>query len=236
MKPIVLCILLIFCAVTHGNAQRSYNDDAEVRAHFSVETKLNKRWTAHLDQQYRFGDNVSRLTRAAADFGVTYKVNKHFRLLGDYVYILSGKRDGYFATRHWFSGAFMLRGDIDRWRFIYRNMLQFRKGDMNSDEQYQTKIYNRNKLSIRYEATKRYTFYTAAELYIPLNNPQVTGIDRSRNFLGVLSKTFRNQELELYFMLQQQWQKGGWWDQSDRYPSPHYRRDFIFGIGYGIEI
>lgn len=236
MKPFALACLLSVSAISGSFAQRSYYDDAEVRAHFSLETKLNRRWTLHLDQQYRFGENVSRLTRGSGDIGLTYKVSKHVKLLGDYTFIQAGKRNGSFATRHWFSGALMLRGDVDRWRFVYRNMVQLRNGDMNSEEQYLSKLYDRNKLSIRYEATKRFTFYTAGEIYIPLNNPQVEGIDRSRNFLGVLIRTFRHQELELYFMYQHQWQKGGWWDQSDRYPDPHYNRDFIFGIGYGIEI
>ena len=237
MKPSVLlaAILLAMAAPVLGQ-QRQYSDDAEVRAHFSIETKLTKRWSVHLDQQYRFGNNISRLTRGSADLGLTYKVNRHVRLLGDYVYMQRWKNAGYYATRHWFSGAIVLRGDIDRWRFIYRNMVQLRNGDVNSDEQYLTRIYDRNKITVRYEATKRWTFYTAQEAYIPLNNPQFKGIDRSRHSVGLLFNTFKNQQIELYFMLQQQWQRGGWWDQNDRYPSPYLNRDYIYGIGYGIDI
>lgn len=232
------CLTLLFTCglIFQAGAQRKYYDDAEARGHFSLETRLSRKWTIHLDQQYRFGDNISRLTRASADLGLTYKVNKHVKLMGDYYYLHRPKENGSYNTRHWFSGAVTLRGDIRRWRFVYRNMVQFRNGNVNSEKASQTKIYDRNKLSIRYEANKRLTFYTAGEAYIPLNNPQVQGIDRSRHFLGLLINTFRNQQLEFYFMLQQEWQKGDWWDQYDRYPSRYYKRDFVFGIGYGIEI
>lgn len=226
-------VLALFCTTAVAAQDFKYHDDAEIRTHFSLETKLSRRWTVHLDQQYRFGSNISRLTRGSADLGLTYKINKNVKLLADYTYILSGKKEGYYATRHWFSGAVTLRGNIDRWRFVYRNLVQLRNGDMNSDEMYQTKIYDRNKLSVRYEINKRWTAYTAAEAYIPLNNPNVKGIDRTRNFFGVLFNTTRNQQLELYFMYQHEWQKGGWWE-NDIYR--YLRRDFVYGIGYGIEI
>lgn len=239
MRPTVLLTLLL--AAIGGSLQaqsKLYRDDAEVRAHFSLETELSRRWTIHLDQQYRFGDNVSRLTRGSADLGLTYKINKHIRLLGDYIYLQNWSNSGYgyYFTRHWFSGAVVLRTNVRRWRFVYRNMVQMRNDEWNSEDAYNYRLYNRNKLSIRYEATKRWTFYTAHEIYIPLNNPQNRHFDRTRHFGGLLFKTFRNQQLELYFMYQHQWEKGRWWDQTDKYPNPYFKRDFVYGIGYGIEI
>jgi hypothetical protein len=235
MKTVFLLPLLILCAALPAQ-KREYTDDAEVRAHFNLETKLSKKFSVHLDQQYRFGDNVGYLTRGSADFGLVYKLNRTVRLEGDYYYIQRRKNNGSYATRHWFSGAVVVRGDVNRLRFIYRNMVQFRNGDMYSTDENLTKIYDRNKLTMRYEATKRFTFYVSGEVYIPLNNPQMQGIERMRDAAGVLFKTFKNQQLELYFMYQQRFIKGGWWDQSDRYPSPYFQRDFIYGIGYSIEI
>jgi hypothetical protein len=237
MKRAALLVIILTAAVRPLQAQATqYNPDAEVRAHFNLETKLTRKWSLHLDQQYRFGNNVSQLTRGSADLGLGYKVNRHIRLVADYRYMQSWKNAGYYATRHWYSGAVVLRTGIDRWKFIYRNLVQFRNGDVNSDERYQTKIYDRNRLSVRYEATKRWTFYTSHEAYVPLNNPQTKGIDRTRHSGGTLFNTFKNQQLEFYFMFQQEWQKGGWWDQSDKYPNPYFNRDFIYGIGYSIEI
>ncbi len=236
MRPNSLLILLGLTLSLSSYAQRQYRDDAEVRAHFGLETKFNKHWGMYLDQQYRFGDNVSHLTRGSAKLGLTYKFNKHLKVLGDYRFLQRRKNAGYYVTRHWFSGAIAAKGDIGYWRFVYRGMIQMRNGDMNTDRQHLTRWYNRHKLSIRYEVSKRVTLYTSGELYIPLNNTSYSGIDRSRHHVGALFNTFKNQQLELYFMYEPQYHKGGWFGDTDKYPDPYLRRRFVFGIGYGISI
>ncbi len=232
MKNLALLSLLCFSQLV--SAQKYY-DDAQVRGHFNIETKLNKRFTVHLDQQYRITNNVSDFSRGSADIGITFKINKHIKLLADYVYIQKQKNSGIWNQRNWYYGAVVLKKDIGYWRIVGRAMLQARNGDVNSDKANLTRLYNRNKVSVRYEINKRLTGFVAEEIYIPLNSPQAKGIDRSRTFAGILINTFKNQQLEFYFMYQVWTQKNNWWDQSDRYPDPLLRRDFIYGIGYGIE-
>jgi hypothetical protein len=234
MKRNFIFLILLVPYFVRGQDYYVYND-AQVRAHLSVETKLVGNLGFHLDQQYRFTNNASEFTRGSADIGLIWKLNRNVRFLASYVHIQRKNDMGYFRQRDWYYGALVLRKNIYRWRVIYRNMVQARFGNVNSDQQYLVKWYDRNKLSVRYEATKRFTFYTSGEVYIPLNNPQMKGIDRSRNSLGVLINTFRNQQLELYFMYQHFWGKGDWWDQQDRYPDLRLKRHYIYGIGYGIE-
>lgn len=234
MKTLLIPVLLACCLVLRSQDSYVYND-AQVRAHLNVETDISSRLGIHLDQQYRFKNNVSEFSRGSADIGLVWKLNRNIRILVDYVNIQRRNEYGYFRMRHWYSGALVLRQDVRRWRFVYRNLVQARTGNVNSDNQHLIKWYDRNKLSVRYELNKRLTAYTSAEIYIPLNNPQLKGIERSRNFLGILIKTFKNQELELYFMYQAWWRSGDWWDQYDRYPDRRLKRDYIYGIGYGIE-
>jgi hypothetical protein len=233
MKQLASILLFLGAGCVYS---QEYRDDAQLRAHFSVEGEINKHFSVHLDQQYRFNNNVSNFSRGSADIGIVWKINKAVRLLFDYVYIQRKTNSDIWRQRNWYYGALVLRQEVRHWRIIYRNMVQMRSGNVHSDNEHLYKIYDRNKLSLRYELNKRLTPYVSGEVYIPLNNPQYLGIERSRNQLGLLINTAKNQQLELYFMYQVWWVKGAsWWNQDDRYPSHYFRRDFIYGIGYGIE-
>ncbi|MCE3225912.1 MAG: hypothetical protein K0S32_463 [Bacteroidetes bacterium] len=213
---------------------QEYYDDAQIRAYLNVEKKITKKFFVHIDQQYRFTNNVSEFNRGSVEIGATWKPVKFFKLQGNYTFIQNHKNSGRYATRHWYSAAAIFKGEIDRWKFIYRNLFQVRSGDVNSDEMRQFRFYDRNKFIVKYEATKRFTFYVAEELYVPLNSPQAKGIDRSRSFIGTEIVTCKDQSLELFFMYQVRLQPNEWFEQKKTYPNKLLKRDFIYGISYNI--
>jgi hypothetical protein len=232
MNRILVIALVCLAPALYG---QMYRDDAQLRTHLNLEMRLSRHFSAHLDQQYRFNENMTNFRRASADMALEWRMNKHVRVLADYKFVYRKSDKEFWQQRNWYGLALVLRNDVKRWRFIYRNLLQFRGGTVNSAEQNNFRIYDRNKLTVRYEFTKRYTGYTSMEAYVPLNNPQMMGVERTRNQLGMLISTRKNQQLELYFMYQVFWQKGNWWDQSDKYPSPYNRRDYIYGVAYNIQ-
>jgi hypothetical protein len=176
--------------------------------------------------------------------GITYKINKDIKILADYVYTkkrLYIKSDEYpmsFGTVHQFYVAATFKKDFRRWRFMYRAMYQFQYNNPYASSTglipYQ---YDRNKFIIKYEYNKRLNFYVAEELYIPLNNPKFKGIDRTRTFIGMFIKTFRNQQLELYFMYQNRLHNGSGFKQRKGYDSYSYvlEKDYVYGVGYSYE-
>jgi hypothetical protein len=226
--------LFLFIFVAAQSFSQDYYDDAQVRAYLNLQKKITKNFWVHLDQQYRFTNNVSEFTRGSVEAGVTWKVAKFFKLQGNYTFIQNHKNNGRFATRHWYSAAAIFKHDIDRWRFMYKNLFQVRSGDVNSEEMNLFRLYDRNKIVVKYEATKRFTFYVAEELYVPLNSPQTKGIDRSRSFIGTEIVTCKDQHLELFFMYQFRLQRNDWFDQKKTYPNKPLKRDFIYGISYNI--
>jgi hypothetical protein len=237
MRTFPLLIIFLFSCLMAGAQQDvRYLEDSQIRGHFNLEAGLGKKFTIHLDQQYRITNNISQLTRASADIGLTYKVSDHVKLLADYIYIQRRSNSGMWRQRNWYSGGIVLRTDAGYWRFVARSIVQARNGNTNSDKEYLTKWYNRNKLSIRYSVNKRVSAFVAGEIYIPLNNPQFQGIDRVRGITGVVIKTFKKQELELHFMYQQWLSRGGWWDANDNAYDRMLRKTYILGIGYGIEL
>jgi len=233
MKLAYLIVFIILCFFSCSS--QNYYNDAQVRMNLGLEKRITKKLSLTLDQQNRFYKNVSEFNRSSFDFGINLKLNKWLKLKADYVYIEKRNKQGYFTQRNWFYVAMVLKYDLNKFRFFYRNLAQVRMGPTNSDEANTMRIYDRNKFTIRHETTRRWAFWVASEIYIPLNNQQTQGIDRIRYFLGSTLRTAKGQSLDLYFMLQNQVKRGKWFDQSYRYQNDFLKRFFIYGINYNIE-
>lgn len=231
MKRLIAFIIILTPVALCGQ----YYNDAQIRTHLLVEKKFGKHFSVSLDQQNRFTYNATTFSRASVDLALNWKFNKHIKISGDYVFIEKRNNNNRFSPRHWANIALHLRHEWRRWKLFYRGMVQARTGDMYTNF-YELRLYNREKLNIRYEVTKRFALYVADEIYIPLNSPQTKGIDRNRAFVGVLYKLTKYQQLEFYFMQQQQLQKNYWFNDRDRYDNSMLKRNFIYGIGYAISI
>jgi hypothetical protein len=231
ISPALFFFLFI---ILNASAQPYYND-AQLRTNLGLSKHITSKLSLSFDQQYRWNKNISEHKRSSFDIGISYKLHKNISVKADYVYIQRRKNEGY-EQLNWYYIGIILKHKAGYWKFAYRNLLQARMSPKNSDEYYIMRYYDRNKFSISYELSKRYTLSLEEELYIPLNNPQVKGIDRSRSFLRMNMKTFKNQSIELYFMYQAQLQRGKWFDQNYRYTNRPYNRDYIYGINYQIDL
>ncbi len=215
-------------------AQQFYND-AQLWLNLYLEKKISKKFALHLNQQDRWTQNVSQFELAYADIGITYKVTKNVKVLGDYVMALKKKDNGIYSKRHQYYVALVVKKDFLKWRFMYRNMLQLQNFDpYTRNDGYIQYIYDRHKVSIKYFATKRFEFYVAEELYLPLNNPQLKTFERSRSFTGMFYNISKYQQLEFYFAFQAELQKGYWYKQDKHYDNSLLKHDFIYGIGYSV--
>lgn len=213
-----------------------YMDDAQLWYNIYAEKTFLNRWQAHINQETRFTNNISQFQLGYADVGLTYKFNKHIKILADYVFTERRRNQPYFATIHQYYAAIQFKQDIGRWRFAYRAMYQFQFNNPYTSADGMTAYhYERNKFTIKYEINKRYTAYVADELYIPLNNIQARGIERNRSFIGLFYNVTKHQKFELYFLYQRQLLNGDWYNQHNYYPDYSLTRYFIYGIGYSFE-
>lgn len=233
MKKKLTAVLLFLSMI--GAAQTYYND-AKLRATLYLEKKINKKLFLYLAQQNRLDYNLSRYERASVNFGGGYKLTGNIKVEADYTYIWKASNDGSFTPSHWLSAAITFKKDAGRFKFLYRNKFQARyKQPGISNDAYIPHLYDRNKLTVKYDVNKRFDVYVAEEIYIPLNSPVLRfQPTRTRSIAGVDIKTFRHQELELYFMFQQQLAHGSWFKQSDFNKNPYTYRDFIYGVSYKI--
>ena len=215
-------------------AQEFYND-AQLWVNLSLRKKIGKDFYVQLSQQNRWDQNVTQFKLSYWDAGITYKFTKGVALKADYVLGMRKKNDGGYTIRHQYYVALLLKKEIERWAVIYRNKLQLQYYDYyTSTDGTNQYIYDRNKLTLKYAATKRFEFYLAEELYLPLNNPQVSGFQRSRSYAGLYYNTTKDQQLEFYFALQAQLQNGKWFKQSNSFDNSLLKHDFIYGVSYSF--
>lgn len=201
MKKLLFIFTLL--SVSYTTVAQQYVDDAAVWINIYLEKKMNKHIDIHLNQQNRFNDNVTEHGNSYADLGLTYNFNKNIGLMADYVFIERRKLDNSYSTRHQFYAAFLVKKEIGKWKFIYRNMIQSQVKNVYSSYDGAVPVWqNRNKITLKYQLNKRFTFYSAQELYLPLYQAKSRGLNRSRTFGGLFYKLTKYTELEGYFMYQ----------------------------------
>ncbi len=230
----VIVLLLFSYSVT--KAQKGYYDDAQLWYNLSLEKKLGEKFDIHFKHQGRLVNDFTQYGQGYAKIGVGYKITKNIKVFADYVNTRRRRNSDYYKTRHRFNLALIFKKEIGYWTFSYRNMFQCTyKSPFTSDDGYIPYMYDRNKVTIKYKANKRFEFYVSEEVHIPLNNPDVKGLTRSRTVGGVFIKTRKNQGIDLYYLYQMQLQNNDWFDQDISTRNNLLKRKFVIGIGYEIE-
>jgi hypothetical protein len=234
MKRIAPLILSLLCL--GGLAQSAYQNDAQAWLKLTLEKKISDRLALRLRNQDRFTNNVAELGRVKFDLGLTYKLVRGVRVRLGYAFMDRRKLSGTYSERHRWYAALLLKKQLKRWSVGYRNLFQSQYVDpFTSEDGGIAYFYDRHKVTLEYEYSKRISIYTAQELFIPLNNQQARGFDQSRTFLGLLYNLSKTQQVELFFLLKQRLQNGDWYDQARTYPNEPLTRDFVYGLGYTFE-
>jgi hypothetical protein len=231
-KLYVLIILLLQIETFHA---QQYYQDARLWTNVYFEKSFGKSFNIHINQKDRFNHNMQKFELGYADVGVTYKLTKNVKFLLDYVYALKHRNDDSWSSRRTAYVAVVLRKDLGRFRVLYRNLAQVSYKNLNTSKTgYIPYYYDRNKVTLKYEATKRFEFYVAEEITIPLFIPQGFMISRSRAFAGMFVNVTKHQVLEFYFALQQQFVPNDFYKQKNSYPNTPQKRDYIYGVGYSF--
>jgi hypothetical protein len=225
LKRKYLFLILLGVLLIQLRAQR-FDDDAAIWTNVYLEKKLSKKLRIHLNQQNRFNNNVTQYGLGYADVGITYIVNKRIKILTDYVFAKRIRLDRSYSNRHQFYVALVLKHTFNRFALSYRNMFQLGGHDLYTSYEGRVPVfYERNKLTLKYELTKRYTFYVAEEIYWPLYQARNKTFNRSRSFAGLFYSFSKKSQLEIYFAYQQQLNA---FDAA--------KRIFIYGIGYSHQL
>ena len=223
LRRIPFIVLFIFI-VTHGVAQIN---DAGTWQNIYLEKLITRQWNIHFNYESRINQNFSNYHYAYGDFGITYKLNKHIHLMGDYVFIEKKDKNGFWNISHQAYVAVTFKQKFGHFAFSYRIMPQIQYVQMYSSENGMVPDYElRNKMTIKYNNASRYTYYVACELYYRISGyyktkkPEGMDFDRVRYFAGVFYKLDKVNEVELYYLIEK------------HFDMLNPITNFVIGVGY----
>jgi hypothetical protein len=196
-------------------------NDAQLWTSVNLEKKIIKGFTVSLSEEVRFSENITEVGIFFTDIGLNYKINKNWRISGNYRFTNKIQLDNSYSKRHRYYFDLSYRKKFYQFTLLARTRFQSQYADVNSSETgHLPEYYSRNKLTLKYSITKNISPYLSAEAFIPLNNPNVKGIDNMRYSLGAEWEFVKNSTLDVYYMIQQEYQV------------KNRERDFVTGIGY----
>ncbi len=185
------------------------------------EKKITKGFSISLAAELRMNNNITQVGTYFTELGLNYRFSKKVRLSGNYRFMARSRADGTYSNRHRYYFDLAYREKIKSVTVLFRTRFQSQYADiLSSPEGKVPEYYSRNKLTIKYDATKKATPYISTELFTPLCNVHGITIDNVRYSGGVEYAFNRVHTIDLFYMLQQE------------YNVKNSETDHIIGIGY----
>ena len=177
-------------------------DDAGLWASVTVKKKITKKFTLSLSEECRFNENVSELGTAFTEAGVEYKLIKN--LTGGIAYRFMQKKqvDDFYSLRHRGLVSLTYKLKVKKFELNLKERYQIQYADVNTSEDGKIPSeYLRNKLTIKYNTSKKYTPFIAAELFYQLNNPEGNECDDIRYSGGIEYNFNKLHEVDLFYLI-----------------------------------
>jgi hypothetical protein len=222
------CKWILFFGILMGSIRFVYpqQSDFQFWPQVQVGYNLSNDFKISLEEEVRLRENASQIRKELTDLGLTYKVNKFFRLSLNYRLELTYKNPD---ERSWRNGLYldiMLRKGFQRFQADYRIRFQSPKietiSEVSSLNQW---LKNRHKISLQYDikgiplAPK-----IEAELFIPIARQQSLMIDEYRLWAGLSYALNKRNEISIRYGIQ----------QEVNVADP--LRAYILGISYSLDI
>lgn len=187
----------------------------------NAEKKLTKAISVSLAGELRLDKNLSRAGTCFSEIGLNYRFSKKLRLSANYRYMAKSRNDGSYSNRHRYYFDLSYREKISSLTMLFRTRFQSQYADVfSSPEGKIPEYYSRNKLTVKYDVSKKITPYISAETFTPLCNINGISIDDVRYAAGAEYSFNRIHTIDLFYMLQQE------------YSVKDPETDHIIGIGY----
>lgn len=200
LKTVALILIFLITGAVDGFAQEQ---DLELWTSIEVEKRLNKKLRLTFEEQARFNENISGFFKFNSDIGISYRINKYVKIGANYRLEQKKQPENYYSTRHRFTSDLILRYEVARFLFSYRNRYQHKYVDLYSSEDGSIpRTYNRSRIQAEYNIRKNpLTPYISYEFYFKLNNFEYNEIDTHRYTVGFEYSLNKRNDLDLYFRI-----------------------------------
>ncbi len=164
-------LIFLVCFLIVGVTAFGQVNDAQMWLSVSGQNRFTKNLTAVINPEFRIGENIGELNRFSTDIGLDYKINKHFKGGLYYRFISNRLLDNTYEVKNRFyvdlsakikPGKFILN-----YRARYQNQYQDGGGGIDWNT---PKSYLRNKISVTYDMSKRWSPAISYELWTNLND------------------------------------------------------------------
>lgn len=227
VRKLVRFLVVIFfleCAFSAIQA-KAQEKDAGLWTSLNFETKLVKKLSLSLSEEFRFNENITELGTSFTDIGLDYKLNKHWQVAVDYRFTQKRRLDDYYSFRHRFYADIKYNHKLNPFEISFRSRLQDEYDDIGRAPDGGVPIfYMRNKIGLKWDTKKKYEPYLSAELFSPLNYPREFAFDNIRTLAGVEYSISKHHSLDVFYMIQRELNVS----------SP--KTDFIIGLGYYFKL
>lgn len=206
-KQFSLVLYLFLFFINKSIAQHVYAD-AGMWMTFSLDKKLNDKFTASIDQEFRLKENLSQINLFYTNLGIAYKIHKKLR--ASFIYRWTAKNDnqiGYY-TKHRIMFDILYKEKLNKkFTFAYRHRFQFENNRIFSSENGRLiESFMRGKFELDYNITKKLKAYISEELRFQMADPRNAesnfGLHRFRHALGFDYNLDSKQTIGLYYLIQ----------------------------------
>lgn len=201
----IFILLLVNNVVAKDN---HVSPDAGMWNTFSLEKKINKKFSISFDEELRIKENFSKLNLFYTNIGINYKINKKFKVSLIYRNAQKSVESRGWDIKHriMFDASFKQKLSKSL-VFQFRERIQFENKNIYSSKNGRyIESFSRSKFSLAYNVNDKLKVYATEEIRFQIidpRNPETNfGIHRFRHALGFDYDITPNSSFGLYYLIQ----------------------------------
>ena len=220
-RKALLAFKLIILFIMTGSAGLCQTKDAGMWFTLNVQKKFTQALSVNFTQEVRMLENISEASTVFSDLGFEYKLNKHFKLSGNYRRVYDRRIDDNYQSRNRFYFDVSCRKKLKPFFLIVRERAQAEFTGRNTGKKIDPENYSRTKVTLKLDLNKKYTPYIYSEVFNPLNNPTASFIDKTRHCAGIEYQLNARNIIDLNYMVENKFKK-------------ERETAFVIGVGYSF--
>ena len=213
--------LVVLCSLSFAGFGQKQSD-AVAWLSLKIDKKITNRFSLGIMNQTTLNQNFSEIGASYLDFGIDYKLSKHFTIGGNYRVTQSRNLQNQYQFSQRFYTDISFSKGFKKFVFQFRSRFQFQYYGIDLSDNFRSmRSFNRNRISIKYTINRVISPYIFLEQFYRLNNLYRT--EAFRGGLGLSYKFNLQHKLDFYFVNQRQVNR------------KNPRMDYIYGIMYSFK-
>ncbi len=220
---------LVFAIILTSGSLRAQQIDFWQWNSIALDKKISDKFSIGIDEEIRFYHNASQLNLTYTNLGVSYRPLKFIKIAFLYRFIQKRQDDKSYSLRHRLLFDVSLRHKMKWLTLAYRARIQSQMRDINSSENGKIpESYLRNKFDVKFNISKKFTPFLAAEFRYQFGNARMIegnySFNRGRYYVGTDYEFSKKFSVGLYYMIQ--------WEYNIIYPE----RDYVLGTSFSFSL